>query len=306
VNQIVYGFSSSMGLEKVASNNLYYGAGVSEDRAVFMTPNYVADLFGAFSTTAHIYDLPWHWLGTASTSLTLSPRSTTDLTNLGYNSLTNVMHASTDGAWNASITMANGNSAKFWAAANPGTEVMTANGHAYILNVSTEVQPPLFIERQSGVNNALFGNVIDISGANYVTGLTEESITIDGGFATLLNIQHGTATDLAFSAFAPGFYTSATGSFSTDGWQAAVVFDQRGLAGAFLGGGTKLSTPGFTLTRTDAITSGGPGMVSLEHAADGTWVLSNPSPTDASIHIVLQCQGIDKTISVKASSSITL
>ena len=298
-----------MALQKVSSNSLYYNSDVNEDRAVFMTPNYVADIFGAFGNAPHTYDLPWHWIGDLSVNLPLSSRSTSDFNVPGYNSINNVMHASSNGAWNASIAMENGHIAQFWAAANPGTEVITGNGHIYEIGKSSESQPPLFIERQSNVNNALFGSVIDISGANYITGVSEQSLTNSGaGFASLLHIQHGNLSDLAFTSYAPGTYSSSADGFSTDALQAAIVNDARELQGAFLGGGTTLSTPQVTLVRADVTTPGAGGMAAIEHMPDGSWLLSNPSPSDAKIQLTLNLPGIalHKSVLVKASSSVTL
>ncbi len=39
------------------------------DRAVFMTPNYLADIFGAFSDAPHKYDLAWHIRGQAASDM---------------------------------------------------------------------------------------------------------------------------------------------------------------------------------------------------------------------------------------------
>jgi hypothetical protein len=300
-DQIVYGFSSTMGIQKVSSSTLY--PGVTEDRAVFMTPSYVADIFAAFSTTTHIYDLPWHPVGTLETGLTLTPRSTTDLTNPGYVSLTNVLHAMTSDAWSATITMPNANTVPFWAAANPGTEIITADGHLYVYGNANEIQPPVVIERQSNVNNALFGTAIDISGGKYVTGIVQEGITSGELFGMLLRIAHGGALDYAFTSYSPGSFTSADGAFVTDGLQSFAVVNAKGLPGLYLGGGTTLSTPYGSLTRTDSAMPGSPGLAYVEQSADGSWVVGNLSPTDATILVSLTCAGIHQSVVVKANTT---
>ncbi len=53
--QIVYGPAETIGIQRGWSNTVY--AGVVMDRALFLTPNYLADLFGAFSDAPHQYDL---------------------------------------------------------------------------------------------------------------------------------------------------------------------------------------------------------------------------------------------------------
>ena len=83
--QLVYAPGATMGLERAWSNTLHaklqpdrahYVTGidapspdaqftpVTEDRSLFLTPEYMADIFGAFSTGPHIYDLAWHIRGT--------------------------------------------------------------------------------------------------------------------------------------------------------------------------------------------------------------------------------------------------
>jgi hypothetical protein len=154
--------------------------------------------------------------------------------------------------------------------------------------------------------NAVYGNAIDVSGSKYVTGITKEEITNADGAGSLLRIKHGTAADYAFSAFAPGTYTSADKSFTTDAWQAMVVYGASGLQGVFLGGGTRLSTPEVSLTRTDADLSSS-GLVALEYnATTGQWTLTNNSNVNTTIHVVLPCAGINKTISLNRDASITL
>jgi hypothetical protein len=93
-----------------------------------MTSNYIADIFGAFSDTPHTYDLPWHFIGTADTHLGFVNGSTANLTAKGYNSLTDVTHAYTNGEWYSAITMPNGVVAYFWAAPNDGVEIISADG----------------------------------------------------------------------------------------------------------------------------------------------------------------------------------
>jgi hypothetical protein len=74
--QDVFGSAQTMGIQKVSStgtNSVYAQFGVTQDRAVFTTPNYTADLFLNTSSTTHTYDLVWHPVGTVTTSLSESP-----------------------------------------------------------------------------------------------------------------------------------------------------------------------------------------------------------------------------------------
>ena len=65
--QLVYGPASTMGIERAWSNTVYHG--VTQDRALFLTPQYLADIYGGFSNTPHKYDLAWHFRGAMTTSL---------------------------------------------------------------------------------------------------------------------------------------------------------------------------------------------------------------------------------------------
>ena len=301
-NQVTYGFASTMAIQKVSSTTLY--PGVTEDRAVFMTPGYVADVFAGFSAAPHIYDLPWHPTGTLTTAVPLTVRSTSDFTDAGYDSLTNVMHADVDQSWSATLTLPNGKAATFLAAANPGTELITADGYLYVYGDNNQINPPVFFERQDGVNNAIFTNAIDLSGGTYLSEIDQEPLSSSSGNAGLLvHLAHGSVADSCFTAFGPGVFSSTDGTFASDAWQALVVRnEQGGVQGMYLGGGTTLSTERGSLTRVDSTTPGGPGLAYVEQVTDGGWSVGNLSPTPATITVSLPCQGVDATLTLAAST----
>jgi hypothetical protein len=301
-NQVVYAYGDTLALQRVQSTTLY--SGVTEDRAVFVTPSYVADSFAGLSSTEHTYDLPWHPIGTLSTSVALTARSTADFNDAGYDQLTDVMHAFVDGGWTATITMPTGGVATLLAAANPGTEVITADGDLYVYGDNNQINPPVLIERQSGVNNAVFTNALDLSGGTYLTGLYQEGVRNDGGSSGLFIYPvHGAVADQCFVAYGSGSFSSSDGTFHTDALQALVTRDDRGaLSGMFLGGGTALSTPDGTLTRADSATPGAAGLAYVERVADGGWVVGNPSSSSATVQVSLPCEGVTTSVTLGADS----
>ncbi len=163
--QLVFGPASTMGIERGSSDTTY--PGVMQDRALFVTPNYVADLFGAFSMESHKYDLTWHLRGKLSTDLPLEAYSFPEPVPAGYNALAlsdNVRHATVKDAWQVSVVHKD-QPVKLLAAAGDSTEVVIGDGYYHYSgddkNVRDEKVPAIFERRQG--SNTLFGNVVDIS-----------------------------------------------------------------------------------------------------------------------------------------------
>ena len=304
--QIVFGTAQTMGIQKVSStgtNSVYAQFGVTQDRAVFMSPNYTADLFGNFSSTTHTYDLAWHPVGTMATSLDLSPRASDDFTSPGYKAMTNLQNAFPSGSWTAQITMPSGNVATLYAAANPLTEVITGNGHLITYDSgSTDTLPPVILERNSNVANTIFGNVIDVSGSSsgYVNGVTQEG-GLSSGYA-LLKVQTVTGgTDLCYTSYSSGTFTTQGNALTTDAQQAFVLMNGT-KQGMYLGGGTRLTAAGCSIQRVDSVTLGGPGLAYVEPTATG-YVVGNMSPTNATVTVSLAGVG-SGTASINANATI--
>ena len=64
-------------------------SGVMQDRSVYMTDEYIVDIFGAFSRLEHTYDLVWHLRGTPSLPDGFKPLDK-KYENGGYRMLTNL------------------------------------------------------------------------------------------------------------------------------------------------------------------------------------------------------------------------
>ena len=100
--QLIYGPASTMGIERAWSNTIQ--PGITEDRSLFLTPEYLADIFGGFDTAPHTYDLAWHFRGKLTSSLKTDPFQFPAPVEPGYSSITNLTHASTDRPWTATVT----------------------------------------------------------------------------------------------------------------------------------------------------------------------------------------------------------
>ena len=290
-DQLVYGPAVTMGIQRAYSNTLNARLSkpvtpqpsvirVDEDRSVFLTPEYLADIFGAFSAGPHKYDLAWHFIGDMTTSLKTDPFTFPDPVSNGYNAITNPTHASSDQAWTATITTPNKQTVRFLAAGGTPTDVYLGNGHFVGGPNKPEYRtPPAIIQRRAGQNNVLFGNAVDISGSKdgYLKRVTQDG-SLDTGYG-LLKLETVKGIDLCFTAFRPRSY-SAEG-LTTNATQAMVRMDGSDVSGMYLGGGTSLKVTGGSIERSE------PGLAFVEKLADGSYVVGNPSPTPATITVIL-------------------
>ena len=137
-------------------------------------------------------------------------------------------------------------------------------------------KPPTILQRRQTAST-LYGNVVDISDAKhgYVKSVRQEG-GLEAGYS-LLEVQTARGADECFAAFRPGSYKA--GGLETDAQQAFVLRDGKSVRGLYLGGGSKLAVDGVVLQRSE------PGLACLEHMDNGSFVLANPSPSDATVTI---------------------
>ena len=266
--ELVYAPADTLGMQRASCRDAY--PGVIMDRAVFMTPDYVADIFGAFASLQREYDLAWHIRGQFASNLKLEPVKLPEPREVGYVALTNVRKAApSDQAWTATVTR-EGNVARFLAAGGTQTEVIVGDGH-YDLET-----PPAILERREAAST-VYGNAIDISGGKeaYVKSVKQEG-NLEAGYG-LLKIETAKGTDLCFASYRPGTYQA--GGLETDAQQAFVVMDGPAVKAMYLGGGKVLKAGGAALERSE------PGLASIEKAETGAYVLANPSPSDATVTV---------------------
>ena len=269
--QLTYGPADSMGMERASCDKAY--PGVILDRSVFVTPNYVADIFGGFARLPRKMDMAYHIRGAFASDLHLDPMTFPEPVENGYNELTNVRHtpAPIDTAWTASITR-DGNVARVVAAGGTPTEIIVGDGH-YGLET-----PPTILERRT-TNATIYGNAIDISGAKepYVKSVVQEG-GLDAGY-DLLKITTPTSVDLCFASYRPGTYKS--GDLETDGLQAFALMDGTNARSLYLAGGKSLKVGNAAISRSE------PGLAYLEKADTGGYILANPSSSDAKVTATL-------------------
>lgn len=265
--QLVYAPATAMGMTRGSATAAY--PGVTMDRSLFLTPEYVADLFGAFGRMPRTYDLAWHVRGAFASAFPLASHAFTLPVPNGYCALTNVRRGTADAAWDATITRA-ANTARFFAAAAGPTEVLVGDG-IYGLE-----HPPTIIQRRRAATT-LYGNVLDISNApgGFVRAVVQDG-GLEAGYGSL-RIETQRGIDHCFTAFRPGSYR--VDGIETDGIQAFVQQDGGAVRSMLLAGGTRLASGGVTLARSAS------GIASLERLENGSYLLANPSPDEAVITV---------------------
>ena len=263
--QIVYGPAETLAIQRAWTDQAY--AGVSMDRALFFTPDYLADIFGAFAQLPRKMDLAWHIRGQFASDLKMDPIKFAGPLEVGYSELTNLRHATTDQPWSATITGKNG-AARFFAAGGTQTEVIVGDG---LLNLE---KPPTILQRRVA-GSTVYGNAVDISGSKdgYVKGVSTEG-DLEKGYA-LLKVQTGRGTDLCFASYRPGSYK--IGELTTDAQQAFVLMDGPQVRAMYMGGGKELRVGNISVTRNE------PGLACVERTETGAYIVANPSSGDATI-----------------------
>jgi hypothetical protein len=279
-DQLVYGPASTMGLQRAWTDSVY--SGVTMDRALFLTPHYMADLFGAFSSSPHKYDLAWHIRGEAQSNLNFAPVTLPAPAPVGYSALANLRRAVVDDqAWSVTMTRKEF-SATLLAAGAPATSIMLGDGGHYsdFTNVVNREFPtaPTIIERRENISSTIYGNVIDLSNLKdgYVKSVTQEG-SLDVGYS-LLKVETVKGNDLCFASYRPGNYTA--GDLQTDAMQAMVCMDGANVRAMYLGGGTALKTSAGAIRRSK------PGLAYFEQLTKGSFIV-NPSPADALVTVTL-------------------
>lgn len=277
--QTVFGPGATLSLQRGWSNTAYSYLGVSLDRALFLTPHYLADLHAAWSEAPHRYDLAWHLRGKLDTDLPLQSWQFPEPAANGYNALTDVRKAQTSQPWSATVTTAAGKKVWFRAPAGSETEVISGNGYYFSRSPNDNEVQPTVLERRSDQKNVLFGNVVDMSGnaTPYVQSVTQQG-GVEAGYG-LLQVETTQGTDLCYVAYRPG--SQKAGGLETNAQQAMVTREVQEVRAMYLAGGTSLRVGAVALIRSE------PGLAYVETLADGNIVLANPAPTPATISVTL-------------------
>jgi hypothetical protein len=280
-DQVIFAPGSTVGMQRAWSNSVY--PGVTMDRAVFMTSDYFADIFGVFSKSPHKFDLAWHIRGGVSSDLKFDPMTFPEPAANGYITLTNVRHASVpDQPWSMVFTR-DSHVARLEAAKAPAAQVIVADGGLFydkILQASTRTKPtaPTILERRE-MASTVYGNALDYSDSKdgYVKGVEQEG-GLDAGYG-LLKVQTAKGGDLCFAAYRPATYKA--GGLETDSQQAFVEMDGSKVRAMYLGGGKTLKAGGGAIERSE------PGLAYVERLQGGDYIVGNPSTSDATITVTI-------------------
>ncbi len=264
--ELVYAPAETFALQRAITDQPY--PGVTMDRSLFFTPEYLGDVFGAFSQIEHKVDLAWHFLGKVEPSIEMADYKFPEPQERGYSALTEVKHGSTDKSWSATIQAKNG-TARFVSAGGTPTEVIIGNGYY------KAEHPPTILERRDNAKSTVFANVVDISGQKepYVKGVTSDG-GLEKGYV-LMTIDTAKGSDLCFSSLHAGKFEA--GPLQTDAQQATVLRDGEQVRSMYLAGGTSLKVGDVSITRNE------PGLAYMEKVATGAYVVGNPSKTDATV-----------------------
>ncbi|PTX95332.1 hypothetical protein DB345_13735 [Spartobacteria bacterium LR76] len=274
--QTVFAPALTIGMQRAWSDTLYQEK-IPQDRAVFITKNYLADLFAVTSDKERKYDLAWHFRGKLDVRLPMSPFTFPEPVNNGYNALQDTMRADATGeAWSAAIATPDGKPAMLFAAGGAPTEVITGDGQ-FRFNGKLEL-PPTLIERRTGAKDTLFGNVIDFSGGetSFVKGI-KQSGGIAEGFG-VLEIETAAGHDVCFVSYRPAGLVQAAG-LETDAVQAYSRREAGAITALYLAGGKSLRIGDARIERSET------GLAYIEQLAGGEFVVGNPSPTEAVVTV---------------------
>ena len=281
-DQLVYGPAERFGVQRAWSDTVY--PGVTLDRSLCLTRNYLADLFAAFSTAPHKYDLAWHIRGKPTSELPFAVSPFPDPVPNGYNAFTEVRQAPrTNGAWSVAFGE-EGRFARFLAAGGTPTQPVLGSGGTYA-DTSPGGKPvtstaPTLIERREALNATVFGNVLDVSGGR--TGFVKAVRQLGGqdqGFG-LLSVETTDGADLCFASYRSGVHSAA--GLETDALQALVEMKGSSPRAIYLGGGTIVKVGDAALQRSEE------GLASIEADDGGGYVVSNPSPKPATVTVSLK------------------
>ena len=142
-----------------------------------------------------------------------------------------------------------------------------------------EETPPVIIERRVKQNSTLYGNVMDLSGdaGGYIKGATQEGGLEDG--YGLLQIQTAKGTDPASRRIARR--RTRRPALRPTAQQAFLMMNAKDVRAMYLGGGKTLKAAGTSIECSE------PGLAYVENLGNGTYVVGNPSPSDATVTVTL-------------------
>ena len=257
---LVYAPGETCGLMRGRTDGAY--AGVTMDRALFLAPGYVADLFGAFSKMERGYDLAWHPVGTCvdvarlgqAVEFTLpEPRMP------GYSELKDIKANRTRDTFRAVFeTKGGGKTSLVTPSCKDETLFVTAKAQ-----IGKDEQTPIYEHRVA--SSTVFGNVFTFDGS---APMVKQGGSVDEGYA-VLTIQGDAINDTCYASFRDG--ARKVCGLETDAQQAFLSrkpgsVDVKALV---LGGGTYLKVGGFEIRRSTS------GSALVEITKTGSYLVRN-------------------------------
>jgi len=320
--QTLYAHASTFGMQRGHSNTIY--GGVLQDRSLFLTGEYLADLFSAYSEEPRTYDVTWQMLGDMKTDLAFKSRdpwpeppaitakpTLEDIRahchGLGYNALGNPRSVRTPNPWTASFDH-EGKVVTIHAVGSKESEIITGDG--FFRLGKDQIHPPMVFERRADQKNTVFATVLDISNSGYIKSVSQEGDT-DQGYA-LLRIETAKGIDECYAAY--GTVTNANNANNEAGASskgqsesapAAAPLVISGISGIIKKAGTletdaiqahvmrdgekvrAMYLGGGTIlkTKTASISRDTSGLAFIERTPAGNYIVGNPSPSAATLTV---------------------
>lgn len=268
--------------------------GIVLARTLLLADAYLVDVTQAQSDAEHTYDWAYHNYGTLSSPLAFTPAQGLGSAN-GYEYLQNARLAHAEGDWEAHWLMAADQQVRLRMAGAPGTEVWAAEG-LVAATTGDETSPeavPLVIARRHGRSTRYVALVEPYGRAPAIGQLTRLAASVDGRPAApdavvAWRIERGTQADTLIVADLPGAVRA--GDLTLRGGLALVSHAGRDLQWLYLGGGTALEGPGWSVALESLATE--PDLAGLgacvERVAPDRWAVRGAGGTSA----VLAAQGL--------------
>lgn len=266
---LVFAPAETLALQRAATAEPY--PGVTMDRSLFLTPEYLLDIFGVFSRMTRKYDLLYHVRGDYELPAKFAPAKE-KLTAEGYCELGDVRSRTGSDAQIFKFTSPlYRNTSRLISAPGKATEYITGTGH-YGME-----RPLTVIERRNG-KNEFFCNVLDYTGKDFVRGVSASGSPEQGFFAAAVHTEKG--VDLGLMNFS-GKAVKQDG-VGTDALQAFVRTGENGeVYAAMLAGGSFLEVSGkggnFRLASSPN------GIAYVEKTSVGSYIVGNLSENPATV-----------------------
>ena len=263
-DQLVYGPALTLGIQRAKTSGAY--PGVTMDRAIFLTSDYTADIFGAFAQLPRQLDLAWHIRGDFTTTLKLADTTFPAPVPAAYATLENTQQADGSKPWTAEFVHKD-KTYRFHSSGAKDSQIIVGDGLFW------NEKPKTIIDRRDKTNQTIYGAVLDhaLTDKPYIKKVETLGSLADGYGA--LHITTADGIDTAYAAYRPAVKIPSKIGIDTDASQAIIRRKNKAITAAYLGGGTTLKADKLLLTRDT------PGLLSLELVENGSYILSNPSPT---------------------------